>query len=366
MIDIKKKLKEIFGKKEYILKLTPEVWDRLPKLAQRQIAELLAENQELKQEIAKLKEKLKKEKPQEVKVLEKAYVQRKQLEEEKRRRRVVWVPFFETPDKTLKPLNVVYVPYGGGEIFGQRGKYKYLAGFEQEEYENGLGSEVHILLKTHPKSTKFARIKPDPSITIADIFDQPYFVKTLLSGVFNSPVDVKGKTVGTIIQNPSMSAETNKIIESLKQRIAELESEIETLESEKYSVEKKYQELLVENRKLKSELSLASYRADLNQALIVSQADKIKDLMRDMATIHTSALEGLMNQVIVERINWILSDALKNARSQLEEAYGKPIDEVVWEKVENRFKTMLSDILNVVRAQEVKALEAEKKEETKK
>lgn len=347
-------LKKLFKKKEYAIQLTPELLERIEPIVKKQLAELMAENQKLKEEIEKLKKEVKKEKPEELKVLEGALVQKKKLEIEKRRRRVVWVPFVETPNKTLKPLNIVYVPYGGGEVIGSKGKYKYLVGFEQEEYENGLSSEVHFLVKTHPKAKTFARITPSPSISLPDVFSQPYFVKTLISGVFNSPVDVNGKTVEIIQEKSSLDAQVSQYIESLKQEIARLKEENERLASEKYSVDKKYQELLVENQKLKEELSLASYRADVAQALTIDQTRKVKEMIKDVATVLTPSMDSLLNQMLVERINWVLSEGLKTLRIDLAEAYGKTIEDEVWAKIEKRFRTMFEDITSLLPKEKIK------------
>jgi chromosome segregation ATPase len=365
---IKKKISKIFGKKEYTIRLTPELWEQIPRLTQQQIAELLAENRELKQQIEKLKQEIKKEKPEDIKVLETALAKKKQLEGEKLRRRVVWVPFAETPEKTLVPLNVVYVPYGGGVIVGKSGKYKYLAGFEQEEDERGLTSSVNILLKTHPKAKRFARVSPKTNLSLADILNQPYFVKTLLSGVYNSPVNEKGEVVGEIYSVQSGLSNLNAQIEYLKQEIARLEEENERLRGENYSINKKYQDLLVENQKLRTELSLANYRADTTQALMLDQTQKVKDLLRDVATIHSSALESMVNLNLVERANWTLSEGLKKMREMIEQAYGKPIDEAVWERVRSEFRGVFSDVLTAAtKLKEGAKTEIEKpKEEAKK
>jgi len=354
-------LKRLFGKKPtYNIKLTPEVWQQLPNLLKQQISELQARVHALEQENAELKKKIEEFKgkitPKEVKVLQKAIEEKKKLEAKKNLRRIALVPFaIKNTEKGIElvPIDIRILPYAGGKIVGKRGVYKYFAGWELEETENGLSKSVNFLFKTDKKSRIVARISPSPSASVG-ILDEPYLVAKLVAGTYELPIKVDGTLMKVYdTSNPQINA----YIESLQQEIAQLRKEKEELEAHSYLIEKKYQELTVENNKLKKELALASYRADLAQAGYIQQTDKVMDLLREHGAILTSAAEAQLNEMLERRMNWILADKMKELRGELENALGKPIDDVTWGKIEDRFYTMLDKLKETVKQPTVPKVE---------
>jgi len=331
---------------KYTVKLSPEVWEHLPELTKKQIAELLArlkeaeeERDEWKKKYEELKGKLE---PEEVKVLKEVLKQKEAKKREKELRRIALVPF-RIVNKELRPIKINFVPYGGGVIRGAKGVYKYFAGWELEEGENGVYRSVNFLLKKDADGKRVVRLSPSPSAGI-EVLDMPFLVHKLLSGIYDAPVYADGKLYPIFSQSKTSTTELLKEIEALQKRIAKLESEKETLMAKEYEARKKYEELLVENQRLKNELTLANYRADVSQAIAQDQTEKVKGMLRDYGAMLTSAMEAQVNEMLTRRINWILAEGLKEARKQLEEAYGKTIEDEVWSKVESRFRSMFDQI----------------------
>jgi len=344
----KKKKKNV----SYNIRLTPQVWQHLPQLLKKQIAELLAKTKKLEEENEKLKKKISelegKKEPEEVKVLKEALKQKKVLEKKKEVRRIALVPFIVKKTKKgneLTPILIKAIPYGGGKFVGKKGTYKYFAGFEIEETESGLGKSINFLLKHDKKSKLVGRITPSPSADIT-IFTEPYMIQKMVSGIYEMPV----KTDGTLIKSESAELPPNykAYIEQLKQKIAELEQIKEQLEAENYEINKKYQELTVENNKLKNELMLANYRADVSQAGYIEQAQKVRDLMREHAVLLTSSMEAQINEMLERRMNWLLANKTGELRKMLESSLGKPIDDEVWDKIENRFYNLFEKTKSMI------------------
>ena len=331
---------------KYTIKLTPEVWEKLPQLTKKQIAELLArlkqaeeEAEEWKKKYEELKGKLE---PKEVKVLKEALKEKKKIEKRKELRRLALVPF-AVVNGELKEIHPTFVPYGGGVIVGKNGKYKYFAGWEIQETEDGIYKSVNFLLKTDKKSKKVARISPSPSAPLS-ILEFPYLVQKILTGVYDAPIKKDGTLIEIPVTEESEIAYIQEI-ERLRQKIAKLEEEKEQVEAKMYEVSKKYQELMVENQKLKTELTLASYRADMATALSQDQAEKIKGMMRDYATLLNATMTAQVNEMLQRRMAWVLAEGNKILREELERAYGTSISDEVWNKIEARFNKMLERIM---------------------
>lgn len=350
------------GKKKkkvsYNIRLTPEVWQHLPQLTKKQIAELLARLKKSEERAEKLEKKIKelegKIEPKEVKVLKEALKQKKKIEKEKEERSIVLVPYaIISTDKglQLKEMDIRPLPYGGGKIKGKKGVYKYFVGWEVCESENGLGRSVNFIFKTDKKSKSVGRIRPNPSADIS-ILDEPYIVQKLKSGIYDMPIKADGTLMReTSIEN--LQNEYNTQIELLKQKLAELKKRIEDLEAENYEMSKKYETLLEENKRLGQQLALANYRADVAEAKSLEQTRKVMDVMREHSAMLSAAMEAQLNEMLERRMNWLLADKNRELRKMLEEAFGKPIDDATWQKIQNRFYTMVEKAKEMIPKREV-------------
>ena len=338
----------IFKKKKkepkYTINLTPEVWQNIPRLTKKQIAELLARLKLKEDEAEKWKKKYKelagKLEPKEVKVLKEALRQKQEIVKKKEKRKIALIPFLVV-DNELKPFNIRFLPYGGGIVSGKRGAYKYFAGWELEESENGLSKSVNFLVKIKPKDKKIGRITPSPSADLG-ILNLPYTVQKITTGVYEAPIDKKG----TLIEKGEITEDVKQQIEYLKQKIAQLEQEKEQLQAYNYELGKKYEKLYVENNKLRNDLILANYRADMATVIQQDQTEKVKGMMRDYGTILTDAMDAQINEMLQRRLSWILAEGNRKLRTILEESYGKPIPDEVWEKVERRFNKMYDRVMS--------------------
>jgi len=366
---IKKILKRKKKTPKYSVKLTPEVWEHLPELTKKQISELLArlketelERDEWKKKYEELKGKIE---PEEVKVLKEALKQKEILKRKKEARRIVLVPF-KVVKNELKPVKINFVPYGGGIIRGAKSVYRYFGGWELEESEDGIYRSVNFILKKEPDDKKIVRLQPSPSAGI-EVLDVPFLVHKMLSGIYDAPVYSDGKLHPMFAeQHSNPSPEILKQIEALNKEIAKLQSEKETLQAREYEARKKYEELLVENQRLKNELTLANYRADVLQALSQDQTEKVKGMLRDYGAMLSSAMEAQVNEMLTRRINWILGKGMRKLREQIEEAYGKTIEDEVWSKIETRFRSMFDEVRSLVPKLVVKPTTPKPTEEKKK
>jgi len=366
------KIKKIGKKKKqpkYTVKLTPDVWQSMPKLTKKQIAELLARLKEAEEERDELKKKYNelagKQEPEEVKVIKEVLKKKKSIKKEKEKRRLALIPF-RVVDGELKPIKINFVPYGGGFISGSKGIYKYFAGWELDEGEDGIERSINFLLKMKPDSKKVVRLSPSKSLDIS-VFNFPFIVHKALTGIYEAPVNKEGKLIEVVENEQTRYGNTELIkeIERLKKKIAELEEVKENLMAKNYEASKKYEELLVENQKLMNDLSLANYRADMTQAISQDQTEKVKGMLRDYGAMLTSSMEAQVNEMLTRRMNWVLSEGLKEVRKTLEEAYGKTIEDEVWSKVEGRYRKMFDELRTIVPKQpaqkQAPPKEAEKK-----
>lgn len=358
---------KLFKKKKvpkYTIKLTGEVWRRLPDLTKKQIAELLArlkqaeeERDELKKKLEEIKGKLE---PEDVKVLKEALKQKKVLKKKKEKRKLALVPF-AVVDGKLRQINARFIPYGGGLISGSKGVYRIFAGWELQESEDGIFKTLNFLLKKDKKDKQVVRLPPSPSADIT-ILDKPYLVQKILTGVYDAPI-MKDGTLVNMNPNPKNVKqdkavlevnrmlnkslnEATKIIERMKQEKAKIEKEKEIVEAKNYELAKKYEELQVENQKLKNDLLLANYRADLATATSQDQTEKIKGMLRDYGTMLTSSMSAQVNEMLQRRLAWVLAEGNKILREELDKAYGTTIPDEVWSKIELRFNKMFERIMS--------------------
>ena len=325
---------------QYSIKLTPEVIKKLPDIAKKQIAELMARNYELQEELKKAKSEIEKLKgklePEEVKVVKKALKQKKVLEKLKEEKRVKLI--LEKPVKVLT--------YDKKHFRGKKGSYKYLYAIELQEYE--VGYAVNLILKRDKKSKETGRITTD--LSLDELFDKPYVVSELRSGTFIAPIYSDGTVVAKVDAgegNPS-NKETLSIDEEYYiKEISKRDEKIKRLKSEIYQLRKMKEMLTEEVDYLKNELELAKERAEWSKAISKSQLRDTADMMREYALMLKSLQQAEVNEHLAHEMSLMLSEAIRNLREDLRVKFGIPVDEIAFEKYFSQFKTLLGEVKEV-------------------
>jgi len=340
---------------QYSIKLTPEVIKRLPDITKKQIAELMARNYELQEELKKAKSEIEKLKgklePEEVKVVKKALKQKKVLEKLKEEKRVKLI--LEKPVKVLT--------YDKKHFRGKKGSYKYLHAIELQEYE--VGYAVNLILKRDKKSKETGRITTD--LSLDELFNKPYIVSELRSGTFIAPIYSDGTVVAKVDAgegNPS-NKETLSIDEEYYiKEISKRDEKIKRLKSEIYQLRKIKNVLEEQVNYLKNELELANERADMSEAVSKSQVRKVRDIMREYGMMFESLQELEVNKHLAHKMSLMLSDALEKMREDFSQKFGIPAGELEFDKYFGWFRTLLNEVKEVS-TPETKIV---KKEEVKK
>ena len=364
VFDLINKLLKRKKEPKYSIKMTPQMWEELPKITRKQIAELHArlklaeeERDELKKEVKKLRGKLK---PPELKLLEEALRKKKEIEKKLEQRRFRLI--LEKPVK-VKSHDKKY-------FTGKFGVYKYLYAFELEEAPSGLGYTTNLILKKSPDAKNTSR--KTTTLSLSELLEIPYVISNLKTGHYEAPIYSDGTPVfspqntmfngGGSESDDSKKAKKSaqkasvsvkqidlvKQVEALMKEVSKLKHENEILQSKKYKAEKRVEELMSINEDLANKLALAAYRADLNQAISQSQISQVRGMMKDYALILSSAMSSEIDRRLTQKINMQLAKGLKEVRNQLEKAYGTSVADEVWDIIESRFRSMFTQMISLI------------------
>jgi len=396
-----KKAKSLFEKPpkepQYTIKLSPQVWAKLPDLTKKQIAETLARETYYKQKYLEALERIRelegKKKPEEIKMLEKALAEQKKLRKKKEGRRL----------KLIFPSSRSVCYYDMKPIKTKSGKiHRYIVGIEIEETESGTFRFLNFLTSENPAKVNLpksiGRISPTPTISASDFFSIPFIVPSLKFGKVILPVYSDGTSINLEWYlkpvHPTTKSEDTKrkkrgkskskkeaeglptpvpvppvsmlsTIEAYQKEIAELKRKLEVSESRRLQAEKLVADLEEMNRHLEDELIIAKRRADAAWAKASSETKIVKNILGDYAGLLIDSMTSEVNRRLTQAENLRLAEHIRTLRSELEKAYGKPIDEEVWDRIEGKLMRWFSQAVKL-KQPIVVPKPVERREETKK
>ena len=315
MIDV---IKKLFSKKDnkkivkvYKLPDSKEGRELVDKVVSNKMADVLAENYKLKQEIDKLRRLLENKKNEQMKKFTDEamkFYQKKKKEEMNRtlvfklctKKDIDGVSLKELPKFFLKS-NKVY------------GKYKYFWGFELYETEDGYPI-WYVLLTDGNKVVKFKK----PSSEIFDFFKETVGIASQLNGgKFDSNLDIdvdgrplllknnEGKLQGSdtkvkiINLSDQERLEYEKKISELKDMINRLYAELEDL---------KTRESLYKKELMDKDLALnvSNKEKEISESRLVAMADKqirmFKQLADSLLSIQDIKLSQLLDEDLAKRL----------------------------------------------------------------
>ena len=315
MIDV---IKKLFSKKDnkkivkvYKLPDSKEGRELVDKVVSNKMADVLAENYKLKQEIDKLRRLLENKKNEQMKKFTDEamkFYQKKKKEEMNRtlvfklctKKDIDGVSLKELPKFFLKS-NKVY------------GKYKYFWGFELYETEDGYPI-WYVLLTDGNKVVKFKK----PSSEIFDFFKETVGIASQLNGgKFDSNLDIdvdgrplllknnEGKLQGSdtkvkiINLSDQERLEYEKKISELKDMVNRLYAELEDL---------KTRESLYKKELMDKDLALnvSNKEKEISESRLVAMADKqirmFKQLADSLLSIQDIKLSQLLDEDLAKRL----------------------------------------------------------------
>jgi DNA-binding transcriptional regulator/RsmH inhibitor MraZ len=334
------KIKSFFKleKKVYVVKVTPEILQKVPALLKKELgmkdAIILKQSQEiekLKKEIEKLKGKESKEEA----VVKELLKEKVKVEKQKNAKRLRLV-FHGIPLPRIKTFDFKFFHDGKKAM-------KFLKGYEREETDKG--EVINLLLV--PESNSKDLYRRETGLPFELLFINPEsFVSQVLSGDIRVRIDSKGiyhapEEIQEVEADPPTKKETYKKISEMRkeyeQKIAELKQELNRAYSE---IEKaREREEKAQLRLLDAELGakVNDFRADLSQSYVLMSVEKIKGMMKDYLNVLISSQESEVNRVLTERLNDILVDAFNSIKEKLGMELPQEVRDAIREQVRAEF-----------------------------
>jgi len=338
----------LFGKKPKITKIykLPEderLGEAVDKLINKKLADVLAENYQLKQEINKLRAMVESKSDEEFKQLkEKAkemYKVQKQIDKKKR---VIFRIYsddrnFQLPMFFLKS-NKTYDPY------------KYFWGVEL--YETDDGYVIWYPLLTDGK--KVVRFKK-PATRFDDFFKEKIgIVRQLNSGKLDSNFDVDeyGNPV-LLLDNEGYDAESNtriKIVnlsdqerQKYEMKIAQLKDMINQLYTELEEAKKREVEYKQELADKEMALNVTKHENDIASANLVAMAEKQMSLFKQLTDALLSIQDIKLSQILTEDMVNRLRETVEITRDKLDEVE-RQTPEDFKDKLKDMYSTFMAKL----------------------
>lgn len=362
-----KKIKEkIVGKKKQptrklVVPLTSDIIRKMPEYFKKQIAELQAENELLRQKMEELKKKLEEYEgklPSETELMARELLKRKKQIKAKEKENTV----------ILKLIGRLPRCRGyDGKLFSDgRNKFPFLWGYSILETDEGVLLFNPILSRGESKGDGKILVKAMLPWDMLHV-DPDKYVSHVKSGVVTLRLDTRG-----IFHPPREFAEIppspydEKYYKSLinmkrkyEQKIAELNSRIETLSSELQQALKREAKKAYKIKDLQLANEVNDFRADLADALTIKAVRKLKEMGGEIAAMYVPLVNEVVNRIYTEHVNTVLVQAMRKFKEKLGIQLPKEEEERIREQVLAEMRDTI-DFLKLKSIEEAKVAEIEK------
>lgn len=318
------------GKVVKVLKVTPEILEKVDIALKKELGFKEAELQEAMETINTLKEKLGKyegKETEEEKIVKDLLKEKTKIEKIKTGRRLK--SYFPKMGRIVTHDNKLYTD-------GKQ-TYPFLCGFEKEETEYGWG--YNLLLKSGNKKNDG---RANYKLPLEMIFYEPeHLVSGIKYGIVRTRFDSRGlfhppKFISSPCSKCNFSGEYYKSISSFDKKygnkIAELNDQIDNLRAELKDARIREEGAQSRLKDAESAISVADFRADLSQGYTAAQLEKFKARESDYSELLLSSQDSEINRVLTQKLNERLIDGFKEMAKKL----GVDIPESVEERIRNR------------------------------
>ena len=344
-------LKNIFKPKQVtqIVRVSPE---EIPSAIMQQIAQLQAENQQLKAELDRLKKE--KEQEKEFEEIERVAEEKaKKFKKKKKRRRLI------LEIKNLRPLPVFYLR--DNKTIDE---FKYLYGFEIEESEEGYIYWRPILSSTPDARGKKFRVDTMVSGAFEEMFKENVGIVSQMFGGkvdTNFIIDKDGNakllpsqsTMAYIVMQSLKSSGKKKgkkedqgdpdfiipgplddvdkiayetIIAKLRSRLSRLQSELRDLKMKQVEYENKIEDMKLSVETLKKQ-------RDTYMATLLAVLEKVKGYTRELSKLMVGYQDTELMAILSNSLNFRLMQEIDKLKDEVQELRNIPNREIIREEM---------------------------------